>query len=215
MGKNRMKIFFSISIFILSTVFTFSAISQDVPNSVAEEGKTRPEKWAVPIEKEGIPNLHKVSDQLYRSAQPTEEGMKRLKELGVKTIVSLRALHSDKDKIEDSGEKFNYEHIYMKTWHPEKEDIVKFLKIVSDPDKTPVIVHCQHGADRTGTMCAVYRIVVQNWTKEDALKEMKDGAYNFHKIWANLETFIKELDIDSLKKDLTGKQGQNELDKSK
>jgi len=172
-------------------------------------------KWAVPIEKQGVPNLHKVSDQVYRSAQPTEEGMEKIKQLGIKTIVNLRAFHSDEDKIEDSGEKFNYEHIYMKTWHPEREDILKFLKIVSDPDKTPVLVHCQHGADRTGTMCAIYRIVVQNWTKEDALKEMKEGDFNFHKIWVNLETFIKELDIDSIKKDLAEKQEKNELNQGK
>ena len=200
---------------LISIFYAFSAVCQNTPTIETKKENARPEKWAVPIEKEGIPNLHKVSDKLYRSAQPTDEGMKKLKELGVKTIVSLRALHSDKDKIEDSGEKFNYERIYMKTWHPEKEDVVKFLQIVSDPDKTPVLVHCQHGADRTGTMCAIYRIVVQNWTKEDALEEMKEGKYNFHKIWANLETFIKELDIDSLKKDLAEKQGQHELDKIK
>ena len=29
----------------------------------------RPEKWAVPMTCAGAPNLHKVSDKLYRSAQ--------------------------------------------------------------------------------------------------------------------------------------------------
>ncbi len=36
-----------------------------------------------------------------------------------------------------------------------------FLRIVTDPKRVPVLVHCQAGADRTGTMCAVYRIAVR------------------------------------------------------
>lgn len=39
----------------------------------------RPEGWAKLIEIKGVPNLHKVSDTLYRSAQPSAEGMRNLK----------------------------------------------------------------------------------------------------------------------------------------
>ena len=38
----------------------------------------RHEKWAVPMTCAGVLNLHKVSDKLYRSAQPTAEGMTNL-----------------------------------------------------------------------------------------------------------------------------------------
>jgi len=31
----------------------------------------RPAAWAQPIERPGLPNLHQVSDSLYRSAQPS------------------------------------------------------------------------------------------------------------------------------------------------
>ena len=31
----------------------------------------------------------------------------------------------------------------------------EFLSIVDDTNAVPVLVHCQHGADRTGTMCAM------------------------------------------------------------
>ena len=47
------------------------------------------EKWAVPMACAGVPNLHKVSDRLYRSAQPTAEGMTNLVALGVKTVVGI------------------------------------------------------------------------------------------------------------------------------
>ena len=158
----------------------------------------RSAQWAETMEMKGVPNLHKVSDTLYRSAQPSPEGIRNLKNMGIETIVNLRSFHSDRDDIGDTG--LAYEHIYMKTWHPEEEDAVRFLQIVTNPKRTPVLVHCQHGADRTGTMCALYRITVGGWSKEEALKEMMQGGFGFHGIWDNLIQWINTLDIERIKK---------------
>jgi protein tyrosine/serine phosphatase len=160
----------------------------------------RPELWAKPIEMAGAPNLHQVDKTLYRCAQPTAEGMRNIKAAGIVTVINLRAFHSDKDELGDTG--LGSEHIDMKTWHPEHEDVVRFLKIVSDPKRAPVLVHCQHGADRTGTMCAIYRIVVQGWTKQDAIEEMTKGGFNFHEIWTNLPDWIQEIDVEALRKEV-------------
>ena len=158
----------------------------------------RPAHWAQPIEKTGVPNLHKVSDMLYRSAQPTAAGMRELKKMGVKTVVNLRSFHSDRDEIGDTT--LQYEHIYMKAHHPEDKELVRFLKIITNSNRAPVLVHCQHGADRTGTMSALYRIVVCGWSKDDAIEEMKKGGYGFHTIWGNLPKYIHKLDIADLRK---------------
>ncbi len=155
-----------------------------------------PGNWAQPRQVSGLPNLHKVSDDLYRGAQPTAEGFKQLGSLGVKTVVNLRSFHTDEGKIDQH---FRYEHIAMKAWHPEEEDVVRFLRIVTDPKCVPVLVHCQQGADRTGTMCAIYRIAVQGWSKEQALREMQDGGYGFHGAWQDLVQFVNDLDIDRIK----------------
>ena len=88
----------------------------------------------------------------------------------------------------------------MKAWHPEEKEAVRFLKIVTDPQRTPVLVHCQHGADRTGTMIAVYRIAVQGWSKAEAIREMTEGGFGFHWIWSNLPRWIQKLDIDRIKR---------------
>jgi len=124
--------------------------------------------------------------------------MQNLKKLGVKTIISLRSLHSDRDEIGDAG--LAYEHIYMKPWHPEEEDVVRFLKIVTDPGRTPALVHCKHGADRTGTMVAVYRIAVQGWSKFEAIREMTQGGFGYHPIWSVLPLWVQTLDIDRIKR---------------
>ena len=155
--------------------------------------------WAQPTRIEGVPNLHRVSKDLYRSGQPTAHGMKNLKALGIETVVNLRSFHSDRDEIGDTG--LGYEHLYMKAWHPEHKEAVRFLQIATDPKRTPVLVHCQHGADRTGTLCALYRIAVQGWTKEEAIREMTEGGYGFHEVWRNLLNWIQRMDIESLRRD--------------
>ena len=159
----------------------------------------RPSQWATPLEREGLPNLHQVTPLLYRGGQPTAEGMRQLKAMGVKTVINLRSFNSDRDEIGDTG--LAYEHIYMKAWHPEREDIIRFLRIVTDKDCTPVFVHCQHGADRTGLMCAIYRVAVCDWTKEEAIREMTQGGFGHHTIWKNIIGFIEDLDIDAIKKE--------------
>jgi protein tyrosine/serine phosphatase len=154
--------------------------------------------WAVSLDKPGLPNLHKVSDKLYRGAQPTKEGMRQLERMGIKTVVNLRSFNSDRGELTGTGLK--YQHLWVKAWHPEDKEVVAFLKTVSDTNSTPVFVHCQHGADRTGTFCAIYRIAVQGWTKEQAIEEMTKGGFGYHTIWKNLIEYIQTLDIPALKK---------------
>ena len=150
----------------------------------------RPVAWAVPMERAGLPNLHRVDAKLYRSAQPTAEGMTNLVALGVKTVVNLRDNHSDSDEI--GGLPLAAKRIEIATWNPKVEQVKAFLAIMDDTNAVPVLVHCQHGADRTGTMCALYRILRQDWKVEDAITEMKDGGYGYHSIWFHLPRFIRK-----------------------
>ena len=59
-----------------------------------------------------------------------------------------------------------YEHIYFNALHPEEKEVVRFLQIVTDPLRQPAFVHCKHGADRTGMMCAIYRVAGRAMTGE-------------------------------------------------
>jgi len=172
------------------------------PDAATEEQRaatTRPANWAVPIQLPGLPNLHKVSDDLYRGAQPTAEGFRELRKLGIKTVVNLRSDHSDAQEIKGLG--LEYVSIPTHAWHPETEDLVRFLKVVADPTKTPVFVHCQHGADRTGEICAAYRVAVQGWNVEDAIKEMLEGGFGFHGIWkGRMSSYLRGLNYDAVRK---------------
>jgi len=189
---------FTKNINLIAVIGIFALVLVNTAYGAETSPANRPAHWAKPMKMEGVPNLHKISDTLYRSAQPSAEGMKNLKAMGIETVINLRSFHSDRDEIRDTA--LAHESISMKAWHAEEEDAVKFLQIVTNPKRSPVLVHCQHGADRTGTMCALYRVAVQGWSKEEALKEMVQGGFGFHGIWENLIQWIDGLDIERIKK---------------
>jgi protein tyrosine phosphatase (PTP) superfamily phosphohydrolase (DUF442 family) len=183
--------------------------------STAQAGHPRPTQWAQPLPGgPGLSNLYRVNAALYRSAQPTRSGIALLTsptsavtgDRPIKTVVSLRAFHDDDDLVGASSG-LHLEQIRFKTWHPEDKDVVKFLRIATTQAMQPVLVHCQHGSDRTGTMVAIYRIVVDGWTKRHATDEMINGGYGFHPMWRNLRRYIDGLNIAAIKADLA-RQGE-------
>jgi len=166
----------------------------------------RPAHWATPVAARGVPNLHRVDASLYRSAQPTRDGIAGIDEDArlvegdppIKTVVSLRTFRTDA-AIDADSSTLTFVRIPAQSWHPEDEDVVRFLRIATDPTRQPVLVHCRRGADRTGTMVAIYRVVVDGWTKADAIHEMTQGGYGFHPVWQNLIDYIEDLDVDAIR----------------
>lgn len=184
-------------ILLLSLFLILSTISLcNAENSFSK----RPIEWAKRVKKDSLKNMYKVTDNFYRSAQPSATDMSELKKMGIKTIINLRRHHTDKDEL--SGIEIESIHIPINTWHMKDKYVIEFLKIATNSTKQPILLHCKHGSDRTGTMCAMYRIVVQNWSKDDAIKEMKEGGFGYHKMWKNLIKYIKNVDIDKIKKSI-------------
>lgn len=182
-----------LTIFLLTAFFCIAAgvvSAQDTTN--------RPANWAKPLAIAGIKNCYQVTTNLYRGAQPTAAGMKHLQALGIKTVIGLRALHSDKGELAGTGLKSV--RLKMEPWHSDEDEAVFFLKVATDTNNLPVFVHCERGADRTGAMCAMYRVAVCGWTKEQALDEMKNGGFGFNPVWHNLVTFVEKADIARIKR---------------
>ena len=170
------------------------------PSTTAPATPARPAVWGQPVKIDGAPNLNRVTQNFYRSAQPEAEGFKALaKDPGIKTVVSLRAFHSDKDLLDGTGIKLVRVPIF--TWHIETEDVIKALAAIRKAETAgPVLLHCQHGADRTGLITALYRVLYQGWTKAAALDEMEHGAFGYHAVWGNIPRYIRNVDIEALRK---------------
>ena len=147
----------------------------------------------------GIANFHQVDNRLYRGAQPGDEGIRQLAQLGVRTIVNLRT--GDEDAAIASELGLRHYHVPMVPWRSTDEQVVAWLRIVIEQRKHgPVFVHCRQGADRTGLMIAVYRVVVDGWSKQAAIQEMTQGDFNHHSIWRNLRKYVERMDVDSIRR---------------
>jgi len=56
---------------------------------------------------------------------------------------------------------------------PKIAQVAAVLGLLNDTASGPVFVHCKRGADRTGTVIAVYRISHYSWDNKKALTEAK------------------------------------------
>lgn len=152
--------------------------------------------WAEPIYQPQ--NLYRIHDKLFRSSQPIEENVRMLQELGIKTVLSLRAFHSNEALLKNSGIQLIQVKIY--TWNIKDKQVVAALRALKAAESHgPVLLHCQHGADRTGLISAMYRILYQNWSREQALEELRKGGYGHHSMWKNIPKYLRTVDIEKIR----------------
>jgi protein tyrosine/serine phosphatase len=126
-----------------------------------------------------IPNFQIVSKELWRGSAPSESDLTELAKRGVKTVVNLRKPGAGTSKEETYARKLGlkYVHIPMGFGSPSPKSINQFLAIVTNPEYQPVYVHCLQGADRTGSVVGVYRMLVQGWTFDKAYSEMRSHHF--------------------------------------
>jgi tyrosine-protein phosphatase SIW14 len=126
-----------------------------------------------------------VSKNLSRGGRPSLNQVLELTKAGFKTIINLQSgffefLHDDE-----------YEHMMQEEYGirfidipcsdvmpPTLEQVQSFFNIIKAYG--PVYVHCLHGVDRTGFMCAAYRMQIEGWQYKDAKAELFSNG--FHKI---------------------------------
>jgi len=132
-----------------------------------------------------LPNLHQVNPQLYRGGQPRDAGLRKLKDLGVKTIVNLRGedAHTRAESEEAHSLGLRYYSISLPGFsRPKDDEVGRVLGIINDSENQPIFIHCHHGKDRTGTIVACYRISHDGWTAEQA----KDEAQRYGLGWVEM-----------------------------
>jgi tyrosine-protein phosphatase SIW14 len=174
--------------FLLLTQYSFVQSFGQTP--------ARPKEWATKVytchlvNSCHLNNLYKLNDSIYRSEQPSKAEFTCLeKEIGIRSVLNLRAHHEDSHLIRGSSLKpFTVKILASK---PTNNEIIESLRILKSGPK-PILVHCAYGSDRTGLVIAMYRIIFEKWTKEKALEELKKGEYGFHKTYT--KTFTNYID---------------------
>ena len=122
---------------------------------------------------------------LYRSGIRSERELKTSRrKSNFKTVVSLvtdeeRKLEEFKDEEEfcrDHGIEVIHVPVNIGC-EPKIADVDRFLAVVRDKSKWPVLVHCAQGVQRTGMMVAAYQQRVLGYNKQQAM----DAILGFNK----------------------------------
>ena len=145
----------------------------------------------------GVVNAGRVSEFLYRGAQPRGNGYEELKKLGISIVVDLRNSKPVKSDDGQTREQVKVEAAGMRYveiptsafFGPTQGQVASFLQLLRDNEKQKVFVHCYFGDDRTGVMVATYRIAMDHWTSDEAYNEMR--AFHFHKHLILMGHFVK------------------------
>jgi tyrosine-protein phosphatase SIW14 len=160
---------------------------------VASRSQQNPSAEKIQIH--GISDAGRVSEYLYRGAQPSAEGVEQLKKLGIDTIVDLRGerpvtLEKERKHAESLG--IQLINIPGNGWSPPTdEQIAQFFSLLQQKPRKRVYIHCWFGSDRTGVFIAAYRIAFDRWTPDQALSEME--SFHFKGFWhPAMKSYIRD-----------------------
>jgi protein tyrosine/serine phosphatase len=153
--------------------------------------------WAEPVSLEGVSNLFRITPMLYRSEQPTALGMQNLEKFGIRTVINLRRFNDDAKEAAGTG--LRTERVKMVTWDVDDKHVIAVMRMLRDPANGPYLIHCQHGADRTGLMSAMFRVLNQGWTVDEAIAELQGGGFGYHSMWSNILRYVRSADIEKLR----------------
>jgi len=168
----------------------------------AADQKLQMEKWATPLKSAHLTNFFQLDAKVYRSAQPDAKGFQDLQKRGIRNVLSFRDQHSDSNGAR--GTTLKLFRIPMESGEIKTSQVVEALRTIKYAEG-PILIHCWHGADRTGLISAMYRIVFQNWSKADAIEELMRGGFGYHPIYKSGPEYIEKADIEAIKKQVMAK----------
>ena len=157
----------------------------------------RSERWATPVKHDA--NLYRIDDKLYRSEQPVAEDGEAIVKLGIQSVINLRFFdRNDDDHLKVHG--LTLLNRPLLSWSIKPKEIAEILYLIEKQQQNgAVLIHCYHGADRTGLIAGMYRIIYQGWSVEEAKAEMQHGPYGYHSIWKNIAKLFTEEKVKQVK----------------
>jgi protein tyrosine/serine phosphatase len=124
-------------------------------------------------------NFHPITPgEAYRSAQLDIDKLEyHIKQNHIKSILNLRGENSDmqwyKDEISMS-EKYkiaHYDVTLSSSKEPSPDDVKKITEIFKSAPR-PILIHCKAGADRSGLVAAMWKVVVDKEPKSQARQQL-------------------------------------------
>ncbi|WP_226574713.1 tyrosine-protein phosphatase [Acuticoccus sediminis] len=120
-------------------------------------------------------NRHQVTERLWRSAQPSPTDIATAARLGIRTVVSLRADGFGGDPLEREAcarHGLNFERVVLQSRMAPPKAVLRQAMEVFPRLEAPVLLHCKSGADRAGLGSALWMILVEGASAEEAQRQL-------------------------------------------
>lgn len=121
-------------------------------------------------------NLHRVTPELWRSAQPAPRHLRFLAQQGVEQVVNLRGSSPTGAYWLEQGacarHGLDLSDVKLRSRAaPTHAELLAARGAIAGVDR-PTLVHCKSGADRTGLFCTLYLIIREHLPVDIAMRQL-------------------------------------------
>ena len=131
-------------------------------------------------------NFHTLDPgRAYRSAQPDPEGLRvAIERLGLRTVINLRGAHPGEAWYDDEQAVCDeigatLIDLPMSAQSLPPAEVMAGIESALETADYPILIHCQMGADRTGAVAAIYRMLILGEDEAQALEELTPATFHF------------------------------------
>lgn len=165
-----------------------------VPAPTLSAGQARPAGWATPIDPDL--RLYRMGPHLFRSALPDREDLPALQAQGIGTVINF--YQREDDWLTRSP--LNAVHFPLHADRVTDTDVIRVLRAIRDgQQRGGVLIHCKHGQNRTGIMAAMYRVVFDDWSREEAMAEMLEGGFGSPERMTDAIGYLNRVDVAAVR----------------
>jgi undecaprenyl-diphosphatase len=124
-------------------------------------------------------NFHAITDgEAYRSAQLDRDELEYyVRRYNIKSILNLRGKNPDSEwyreelTLSAANRVKHYDVALSSTKEPTENDVKQLTEIFREAPR-PILIHCQAGADRSGLVAAMWKVIVDQESKPEAEEQL-------------------------------------------
>ncbi|SIN70365.1 Cytochrome C' [Singulisphaera sp. GP187] len=142
------------------------------------------------VDAPGIENLFRLGPGLYSGAQPEgRQGFESLKQLGVKTILSVDGAWPEVEQARRLG--MRYVHLPVGYDGIAQDQVVRLVKTVRSLPG-PLFIHCHHGKHRGPTAAALGVMAAEGWSRGQARTWLEQAGTDpkYKGLYATVDQFV-------------------------
>jgi protein tyrosine/serine phosphatase len=132
------------------------------------------------------PNFHTLDPGMaYRSGQfSADQLIAAVEQYGIQTVINLRGAnpgefwYDEEIEVSEALGITHVDHRMSAQSLPSPEVLAGIIETLQTAEY-PILIHCQAGADRTGAISAIYRMLMLGHEREDAMAELSPCYLHF------------------------------------